>query len=224
MNWIKGCGEVQVNSVYSSSLHVYHVIITAKLWSILQCNMHYTAIDYREVPYSTPLFLGADCSGDVHVQAPETFHRARQMSKLTDSLQWAVVKHIFCSQYRLTAHKLASLGLFNTFEIKVYLKAWFTCACTLTAPKNDQHLLRELEDYKETHEGIAEAAIKSFSGHLQYLSEIVVGLAEVKSAIVKVLSRKQPIIIDEFFHPTVSQCQNTPSSFSQHWIYHNTLW
>src|SRR6218665_3054579 len=35
----------------------------------------------------------------------------------------------------------------------------------------------ELESYKKTNEAVANAAIKSFSGHLWYLSEILVGLA-----------------------------------------------
>lgn len=33
--------------------------------------------DYRELLHLSLLFLGADCSGDVHIQAPGAFHRAR---------------------------------------------------------------------------------------------------------------------------------------------------
>jgi len=121
--------------------------------------------DYRELLHLSLLFLGADCSGDVHVQAPG----ARWMSKLTYSLKI----YIFRSQFRLTARELSSLGHFNTFVIKVYLKAWFTCACPSSDPKNDLQLLCELESYKKTHDAVAKAAIKSFSGHLWYLSEIL---------------------------------------------------
>lgn len=56
-------------------------------------------------------------------------------------------------------------------------------------------LLGELESYKKTNEAVANAAIKSFSGHLWTLSEILVGLAffdpevshEGKSAMVAAL-------------------------------------
>ena len=150
--------------------------------------------DYRELLHLSLLFLGADFSGDIHIQAPGAFHRARWMSKLIYSLKI----YIFRSRFRLTACELSSLGHFNTFVIKVYLKAWFTYACASSAPQNDLQLLRELDSYKKTHEAIAKAAIKSFSGHLWYLSEILVGLAffdsavsaEVKSAIVKALDKK----------------------------------
>ena len=61
----------------------------------------------------------------------------------------------------------------------------------------DLLLLGELESYKKTNEAVANAAIKSFSGHLWYLSEILVGLAffdpevshERKSAMVAALDK-----------------------------------
>lgn len=100
--------------------------------------------------------------------------------------------------FRLTAHELSSLGHFNTFVLKIYLKAWFTCACASSAPQNYLQLLCELESYKKTHKAVAKAAMKSFSGHLWYLSEILVGLAffdsavsvELKSAMVTALDNK----------------------------------
>lgn len=99
---------------------------------------------------------------------------------------------------QLTARELSSLGHFNTFVLKIYLKAWFTCACASSAPQNDLQLLCELESYKESHEAVAKAAMKSFSGHLRYLSEILVCLAffdsavsaELKSAMVTALDNK----------------------------------
>jgi len=168
--------------------------------------------DYRELLHLSLLFLGADCCGDLHIQAPGAFHRARWMSKIIYSLKI----YIFRSQFRLTARELSSLGQFNTFVIKVYLKAWFTCACAASAPQNDLQLLRELESYKKQHESVAKAAIKSFSGHLWYLSEILVGFAffdsavsaEVKSAMVKALDKNttdHPRRIA--FTPTVTQKQ-----------------
>ena len=105
---------------------------------------------------------------------------------------------LFRSQIRLTARELSAFGHFNTFVLKVSLKAWFTCACPSSDPRNDLQLLSELDSYKETHYAVDKAAIKSFSGHLWYVSEILIGLAfldsedsaEMKSAMVAVLDFK----------------------------------
>ena len=39
----------------------------------------------------------------------------------------------------------------------------------------------ELDSYNETHDAVAKAAIKSFSGHLWYVSEILICLAFLDS-------------------------------------------
>jgi len=61
--------------------------------------------------------------------------------------------------------------------MKVYLKAWFTCQCPTSAPRNDLSLLRPIEAYKTWDESVAKEAVKSFSSHLWYLSETLIGLA-----------------------------------------------
>lgn len=92
--------------------------------------------DYRELLQLSLLFLGAECSADLNVQAPGAFHRARWMAKLIYCLKI----FLFRSQFRMTARELSALGHFNTFVLKVYLKAWFTCACASSAPQNDLQL------------------------------------------------------------------------------------
>ncbi len=149
--------------------------------------------DYRELLQLSLLFLGANCSPDVNVLAPGAFHRARWMAKLIYSLK----VFLFRGQFKTTARELSSLGHFNNFVLKVYLYSWFTCQCATSAPQHDLQLLQRLESYKETNEAVAKAAIKSFSGHLWYLSEILVGLAlfdndvsaEMKSAMVAALDK-----------------------------------
>lgn len=151
--------------------------------------------DYRELLQLSLLFLGVERNTDIiHVRAPGACHRARWMAKLIYSLK----VFLFRSQFRLTAHELASLGHFNTFVLKVYLKAWFTAPCASFAPHNDLLLLRELDKYKQTNAVVAKAAMTSFSRHLWYLSEVLVGLAffdsdvstEIKSAMVAALNNK----------------------------------
>jgi len=99
---------------------------------------------------------------------------------------------------QLNAREQSSLSQFNTFVLMVYLWSWFTAPCASSAPRNDLHLLKELESYKKINSDVANAAIKSFSGHLWYLSESLVGLAlfdskvppATKSAMVAALDNK----------------------------------
>ncbi|ESO04140.1 hypothetical protein HELRODRAFT_184710 [Helobdella robusta] len=87
---------------------------------------------------------------------------------------------------QFTTHDLTSIGHFYTFVLKVYIKSWFTSPCASSAPNNDLLLLRELENYKKTNKAVANAALKSYSGHLWYLNNVLIGLAffdsEVSSA------------------------------------------
>jgi hypothetical protein len=82
--------------------------------------------------------------------------------------------------------------------VKLYLKAWwYTCTCAASATRNDLQLPRDLYSYGDTNEAISNAAVKTFSGHLWYLSEVLVGLAffdpsvpvEMKIAMVAALTK-----------------------------------
>ncbi|ESO00284.1 hypothetical protein HELRODRAFT_176149 [Helobdella robusta] len=107
------------------------------------------------------------------------------------------------------------LTQFQPELIIVYIKSWFTSPCASSAPNNDLLLFRELESYKKTNEAVANVALKSFSGHLWYLNEVLIGLAffdsevsfETKSAIVAALDKAttdQPLRRITF-QPTISQ-------------------
>lgn len=85
--------------------------------------------------------------------------------------------YLFRSQFRLTARELNGLREFNVFIVMIYLKAWYTCQCPISAPQNNISLLKQLEMYKTINESVAKAVLKSFIGHLWYLSEPVVGMA-----------------------------------------------
>ena len=69
------------------------------------------------------------------------------------------------------------------FVLKVYVKAWYTCRNPVTAPRNDLELIKQLVAYKATNEPVATAAMKSFSRHLWYLSETLVGLSFFDSVV-----------------------------------------
>ncbi|KAK5645149.1 hypothetical protein RI129_006449 [Pyrocoelia pectoralis] len=84
--------------------------------------------------------------------------------------------YLFRSQFKLTTRELSRLQDFNVFVLQIYLKCWYTSPCGASTPYNDLKLLKELDNYKEVSKVIAAAAVKSFSGHLWYLSETLVGL------------------------------------------------
>jgi hypothetical protein len=84
---------------------------------------------------------------------------------------------MFRSQINLTARELTGLAKFNIFVLKFYVKAWYSCASPVAAPRCDLELLKELYLYKKVNAAIANAALKSLCAHLWYLSESLIGLA-----------------------------------------------
>lgn len=153
--------------------------------------------DYKELLQLSLLFLGVKISKNVNVHAPGALHRARWMAKIIYSMKI----YLFRSQIKLTARELLSLRDFNIFVLQVYVKIWYTAPCGELAPFNDLNLLKELDLYKNIHPIIADVAIKSFSRHLWYLSDTLVGLAffdkrvpvEMKIKMVKSLENKGPV-------------------------------
>lgn len=122
--------------------------------------------DYKELLHLALLFLGAPDDRPQNIIAPGAFHRVRWMAKLIYCLKI----YIFRSQFPLTGRELAGLHEFNIFVVRTYLKAWYRCQCPVLAPFNDLEFLKQLQAY-ETNPSVSKAAMKSFSGHLWYLSE-----------------------------------------------------
>jgi hypothetical protein len=151
--------------------------------------------DYKELLNLALLFLGAADDRPHTIIAPGALHRARWMSKLIYSLKI----YIFRSQFSLTGRELAGLRDFNIFVVRIYLKAWYSCQCPVLAPLNDLELLKQLQAY-ETNPSVSKAALHSFSGHLWYLSETLVGLSffdsrvsdDTKVAMVAALQQSGP--------------------------------
>lgn len=67
--------------------------------------------------------------------------------------------------------------IFLTYILQVYIAAWFTAPSAESSPRNDLRLLQDIYKYKEQNLLVAEVALKSFTGHLWYLSETLVGLS-----------------------------------------------
>ena len=85
--------------------------------------------------------------------------------------------YLYHSQFNLSPRELSGLRNFDLFIITIYLKAWCTAPSATTAPRNDLDLIRRLQEYNAANKVVANAAIQSFSRHLWYLSETLIGLA-----------------------------------------------
>ena len=85
--------------------------------------------------------------------------------------------YLFRSQIHLTTSELAGLQQLNIFVMQVYLKAWYTCRCATSASRSDLKLLNKRVEYETINKSVAKTDMKSFSGHLRYPSETLIGLA-----------------------------------------------
>lgn len=149
--------------------------------------------DYRELLILSMMFLGAKPEEGIVIRKPGAYHRARWMAKLIYCLKI----FLFRSQFILTAQEIKGLRDFNVFIVSCYLKMWFTAPSPSVSPRNDLELLSRLEDYANINKSVSMAALKSFSGHLWYISETLVGLsffdpqvpANIKREMVQALER-----------------------------------
>ena len=135
--------------------------------------------DYKELLQLSLLFLNHPQPEGQQIIAPGAVHRARWMAKIIYCLKI----YLFRSQFELTAGELRGLREFNVFVLKVYLMAWYTCQSSVAAPRNDMNLFKQLVAYKAENETVAADAITSFSNHLWYLSETLVGLSFFDSSV-----------------------------------------
>ncbi|KAF0703407.1 Uncharacterized protein FWK35_00035355, partial [Aphis craccivora] len=109
---------------------------------------------YKELFQLSLLFLGDETSNDFNILTPGPLHR-----------------------FKLTARELSVLRVFNIFVTQVYIKYWYTSSCRELAPNNDLNHLKELDSYNKSNKLISDAETKSFSRHLWYTNEKLIGLA-----------------------------------------------
>lgn len=85
--------------------------------------------------------------------------------------------YLYRSQFVLTDKELSGLQYFIVFVLTVYIKHWYQAPCSLTAAKNDLQLLKDIAEFKAIDSNISAATMITFSRHLWYLSEELVGIA-----------------------------------------------
>ena len=128
--------------------------------------------DYRELLELTLIVLHETLACGMHIMRPGACHRARWIAKIIYSMKiYLFRKH----QLNLTSRELGGIERFVTFVVSLYIPYWFTSSNPASAPSNDLKFLKDLSGYQNT--AVSLAALHSFSRHLWYLGEELVGLA-----------------------------------------------
>ena len=99
--------------------------------------------DYREVLEIIIIALGGEAR-DIKLKEPGPMHHARWMSKII----YAFKIYLFRDFIVLTDAELTGLLLLCQFLLLIYVKYWFLCPLSTSAPANDLQLLKDLHEYK----------------------------------------------------------------------------
>lgn len=122
--------------------------------------------DYEEFLQLCLMFLEApDCA--YKFRAPGAMSHARWMMKAI----YAFKIYLFRFQFNLTATEEKSFREFLIFVVRLYVKAWFSCARGIEAPNNDMNFCRDIYEYRKVDKEISDAVSKTFCNHLWYLSD-----------------------------------------------------
>lgn len=119
------------------------------------------------------IFLGGTPKNGIRFRAPGANHHARWMSKAL----YALKLFIFQDQFRLNATEVNGLRYICLFLVNIYVVAWFDAPSPIKSAHQDLNMIKNLYAFSSIHAKIADAATKTFSRHLWYLSEELVGLS-----------------------------------------------
>ncbi|BET01714.1 Flavin containing amine oxidoreductase [Nesidiocoris tenuis] len=129
--------------------------------------------DYKELLTLVIMFLGGIPKNGINFMAPAGLHRARWMAKGI----YAIKVYMFRGEFKMTKKEEVAITELCMFVVSIYVYHWFQAPSCRFAPRNDLKLLKDLKAYNKVNEAIAEVALKNFSGHLWYLSEVLVAFA-----------------------------------------------
>ncbi len=90
---------------------------------------------------------------------------------------YAIKIYLLRYEFSLTSIEKRSLKEFIKFILQIYLEAWFTSRSATMAGFNDLKMAKEIVNYENVNKAISSVALKSFTRHLWYLSEPLIGLA-----------------------------------------------
>ncbi|CAB0020555.1 unnamed protein product [Nesidiocoris tenuis] len=174
------------------------------------------------------MFLGGIPKNGINFMAPAGLHRARWMAKGI----YAIKVYMFRGEFKMTKKEEVAITELCMFVVSIYVYHWFQAPSCRFAPRNDLKLLKDLKAYNKVNEAIAEVALKKFSGHLWYLSEVLVAFAffdenvplETKTKMVQALENEgqedtlRRITIDSRTYKISNKSSPAQNGFGLFWI------
>lgn len=166
-NYVSGMDDIEI--VNTLSIHRIQIVefINGQLKNHQQRN------DYKELLNLVLIFFGEKPSDNYVILAPGAFHRARWMAKIIYCLKI----YLFRFEREVDEKVLDALRNFNTFITIVYVKYWYLSPSSISAPRNDLNLVKDILLYRKVNENIANSALSSFKNHLWYINEKLIALA-----------------------------------------------
>ena len=136
--------------------------------------------DYQELLELSVIFLGGIPPKGIKFHIPGAVHRARWMAKAIYCIKMCLfgdqylevygkkqgLRHSYVKNLSNHVHRI------SLFVTTLYIKYWYTCPLSCSAPNNDLNFLKDLEKYHDKE--VAQAALNAISRHLWYLSEILI--------------------------------------------------
>ncbi|XP_044586532.1 uncharacterized protein LOC123266358 [Cotesia glomerata] len=129
--------------------------------------------DYKELLELVLIFLGGTPKNGIKFRAPGPNHHARWMAKAL----YALKIFIFKKQFKVNATEVNGLRYVFLFLVNFYTVSWFNAPSAIKSSYQDLNLIKNLYEFRSVHKKMSEAATVTFSRHLWYLSEELVGLA-----------------------------------------------
>lgn len=127
--------------------------------------------DYAELNDLVLKIFGVETATQFRVVGAR--NNARWMARII----YAMKTYLFREHLNLDVDFLDSLERFCIFVALVYAKHWNVCSNVVDAPYYDIQLLKELDDYAEIGDEIANVAIAAHERHLWYLSDELIALS-----------------------------------------------
>lgn len=127
--------------------------------------------DYSELNDLVLKFLGK--ATDKAFNVPGARNNARWMARLI----YGFKTFLFRDHLDLYDEFIELLERFCIFGALIYVKHWNRCSNPVDAPFNDLVLMKEIDEYKQIDEEIADVALQAHKRHLWYLSDELVVLS-----------------------------------------------
>ena len=104
---------------------------------------------------------------------PGPMHHARWMSKAL----YALKIYLFRDFIVLTSAEMEGIVMLCQFLLLIFIKYWFLCPLSTSAPANDLQKLKDLVEFKSINPKLANAVLQKDLAHLWYLSDKFIGAA-----------------------------------------------